>query len=197
MASQASLPEFSADHDILRDLLARVGRGDQGAFAELYDLTAAHLYGFVRRILNNPGVAEEVALDVYSQVWRQAARYDGARSAPMTWLVMLARSRAIDSLRSRRKETLDDSIRAASPLVDPAPTVEETLTANVRQKIVRSALAALDKAQKEAIELSFFGGLSHSAIAEKLGQPVGTIKSRIRLGMQHLRNRLQQNGDIF
>jgi RNA polymerase sigma-70 factor, ECF subfamily len=178
----------------LNQLMARISREDHDAFEELYRQTSRLIYGFVRRILNNPSVAEEVTLDVYIQVWNHAAQYNSARSAPVTWLIMLARSRSIDSLRSRRNEVLDRPLHTATYLPDASLNPEETLAADARQKIIRSALDSLQLEQRQAIELAFYSGLSHICIAEKLGQPLGTVKSRIRLGMQHLRDLLQNYG---
>jgi RNA polymerase sigma-70 factor, ECF subfamily len=174
--------------------MARISREDQNALEELYRQTSKLIYGFVRRILNNPSVAEEVTLDVYIQVWKQAHQYNSARSAPVTWLIMLARSRSIDSLRSHRNEMLDRPLHTATRLIDASLSPEETLATDARQKAIRSAVDSLPLEQRQAIELAFYSGLSHIAIAEKLGQPLGTVKSRIRLGMQHLRNLLQNYG---
>ena len=174
--------------------MARISREDQHALEELYRQTSKLIYGVVRRILNNPCAAEEVTLDVYIQVWKQAAQYNSARSAPVTWLIMLARSRSIDSLRSHRNEVLDQPLHTVTHLIDASLSPEETLAVDARQKTIRSALDSLQLEQRQAIELAFYSGLTHISIAEKLGLPLGTVKSRIRLGMQHLRDLLQNYG---
>lgn len=195
MASAKSLLDGFETKESLSQLIARMAQQDQVALEEFYDRTSSRVYGLVLRILNNPSVAEEVTLDVYSQVWRQSAQYSELRGSPSTWLLMMARSRAIDSLRSRRKETLEQPIVAAYEVVDSAPNAEESVVANGRRRIVLSALSTLTPAHREAIELAFYSGLSHSAIAEKLGQPLGTVKSRIRTGMMQIRERLQAYGN--
>ena len=170
---------------------------DQSALAEFYDRTSGLVYGLVKRIVNNPSVAEDVTLEVFLQVWRQAYQYSESRGAPTTWLIMIARSRAIDSLRSRRKQNLEQSLDAAVQFADSAPNAEETLAARDVQCSVRSALNILTAAQREAIELAFFSGLSHAAIAERLGQPLGTVKSWIRMCMIHMREHLRFDRDAL
>lgn len=197
VASTKYLPGGFEAKENLVEMIARMTQQDQSALAEFYDRTSPLVYGLIQRILNNPSVSEEVTLDVYSQVWRQAGRYSEARGTPITWLIMLARSRAIDSLRSRKIEALEQPLDPGVQFVDRAPNSEDTVAAHGRQSIVRSALDALIPAYREAIELAFYSGLSHSAIAEKLGQPLGTVKSRIRLGMMQIRKRLQVYGDVL
>lgn len=173
------------------DLVRKIAEGDQSALATLYDSTNRLVYGLILRVLNDAGAAEEVLLDVYTQVWRQAAAYDSSRGAPLAWLTTIARSRAIDRLRSgwqdqRRKEPLDAIGDAAS--VDANP--EETTVAAERKRLVREALAQLTPEQREVIELAYYSGLSHSEIAAKLNQPLGTVKTRTRLGMMKLKEAL-------
>lgn len=168
-----------------------VAGGDQSALAALYDSTNRLIYSLILRVLGDAGTAEEVLLDVYTQVWRQAASYDTSRGMPLAWLTTIARSRAIDRLRSgwqdqRRKEPMDllkdRETNAASP--------EDTTMVSERQRFVRSALAVLSPEQREVIELAYYAGLSHSEIAAKLNQPLGTVKTRTRLGMIKLREAL-------
>ncbi len=191
----ATLPvDSSESKPDLHQLMARISREDQDALEELYRQTSRLIHGFVVRILNNSSLAEEVTLDVYMHVWKRAVQYNPARGAPVTWLIMLARSRSIDSLRSHRNELLDRPLHTATHLIDASLGPEETLVTDARQKLIRSALDSLQLEQRQAIELAFYSGLSHISIAEKLGQPLGTVKSRIRLGMQHLRDLLQNDG---
>ncbi|MGA2738091.1 MAG: sigma-70 family RNA polymerase sigma factor [Bryobacteraceae bacterium] len=153
--------------------------------ASLYDATNRLIYGMALRILGNPADAEEVTLDIYTQVWRDASNFDERRGSVVAWLTTLARSRAIDRLRhaanrSRREETLTrlDGI-AGEAAVQPGIGRE-----------VRAALNMLPAAQREAIELAYWYGYSHAELAARLGQPVGTIKTRIRTGMMKLRSQL-------
>ncbi|GAC1661375.1 MAG: sigma-70 family RNA polymerase sigma factor SigK [Candidatus Acidiferrum sp.] len=178
-------------------MIARMAQGDQSALADFYDHTGALIYGLIQRMLNNPAVAEEVTLDVYAQVWKQAGQYNAARGKPLTWLIMMGRSRAIDSLRSRKNEALEQQLNFRAEYVDGAPSAEDTVAAGGRQSIVRSALHALAPMYREMIELAFFAGLSHSEISKKLGQPLGTVKSRIRAGMMQMRESLQVYGDAL
>jgi len=178
------------DQDLI-SLVQRVATGDQSALATLYDTTNRLVYGLVLRVLGDVSSAEEVLLDVYTQVWRQAASYDANRGAPLAWLTTIARSRAIDRLRSgwqdqRRKESLD--VLGDTPAGAASP--EEMTVASERQKFVREALDSLTPEQREVIELAYYSGLSHSEIAAKLNQPLGTVKTRTRLGMMKLRETL-------
>lgn len=191
MASAKSSLDGSGSTDHLADLLAAIARSDQNALAEVYDSTSPVVFGFVRRILNNPSLAEEVTLEVYLRVWRNAASYDPTRGAPWTWLLMLARSCAIDSRRSSRREQYEQPLEDLGSFADDSPNAEETATDNGRHSDIRSALELLTPAQREAIELSFYFGLTHAEIAARLGQPLGTVKSHIRIGMLRLRDHLE------
>ena len=188
-------PQDSRDLNI-RDqdwaaLIRSVADGDQSALATLYDSTSRLVFGLIVRIVVDRTIAEEVLLDVYTQVWRQAATYDHKRGAPLAWLMTIARTRGIDRLRSgrheqRHKESLDAVGEITSN--DAGPETD-TVTAERRQ-LVRAALESLSPEQREVIELAYYSGLSHSEIALKLGQPLGTVKTRTRLGMMKLRDML-------
>ena len=178
------------DQDLI-SLVEQVAAGDQAALATLYDTTNRLVYGLILRVLGDISSAEEVLLDVYTQVWRQAASYDTGRGTPLAWLTTIARSRAIDRLRSgwqdqQRKESLETLGDAPAATASP----EEMTVASERQRLVRAALDALSPEQREVIELAYYSGLSHSEIAEKLNQPLGTVKTRTRLGMMKLREAL-------
>ncbi len=172
-------------------LLERLAGGDQSALAALYDATSRLVYGLALRILGDPADAEEVTLDVYTQAWRQVGRYDASRGDALTWLLTLTRSRAIDRLRSRagsrkREQALDTAAELATSEPDP----ESRSAFAERARRVRSALAVLSPEQRQVIELAYFEGLTHVEIAERIRQPLGTAKSRIRLGMAKLRDAL-------
>jgi RNA polymerase sigma-70 factor, ECF subfamily len=195
LATTKSLLDGFETRANLAEIILRMAKMDQSALAEFYDRTSRLVYGLVQRIVNNPSVAEEVTLDVFLQVWRQAEQYSETRSAPTTWLIMMARSRAIDSLRSHRKHKLEQPLDAAAQFADSSLNAEQTLAVRDVQCSVRSALDVLTPAHRQAIELAFFSGLSHAAIAEKLGQPLGTVKSWIRTGMIHMREYLRSDGN--
>jgi RNA polymerase sigma-70 factor (ECF subfamily) len=175
------------------EYVRRCAQGDQAALSALYDESSALIYGVIIGILRVPADAEEVALDVYSQVWRSAAVYTTQRGSVVSWLVTLARSRAIDRLRSRhtrdrKEEPLDDGTRESArqfATFDLNP--EQNALRGQQSARVRQALAELPAEQRQALELAFFSGLSHSELADYLGQPLGTIKTRIRTGMMRLR----------
>jgi len=173
-------------------LLGHVADGDQSALTRLYDATSRLVFGLVVRILSDRSAAEEVLLDVYTQVWRQASTYDSKRGAPLAWIMTIARSRAIDRLRSGKQEQLHkEPLDNVGELRSKAQSPEEATEISERQKIVRAALDTLSAEQREVIELAYFSGLSHSEIALRLGQPLGTVKTRTRLGMMKLRELLR------
>ncbi len=192
-AAPEALAETQNAHD--RDwaaLISCVAQGDQYALTSLYDRSNRLLFGLVLRIVGDASTAEEVLLDVYMQVWRQAGRYEQSRGKPLAWLVTMARSRAIDRLRAgrqeeMRKEQLDTSDRVAQM----ATAFEDPMVAPEMRRLVRAALDALPPEQREVIELAYYLGLSHSEIAVKLNQPLGTVKTRTRLGMMKLREQLK------
>lgn len=175
-------------------LIQRIRLEDQGALDELYRRYSSPVYSLVWKILQNSEEAEDVALDVFWQVWRQAERYDPSRGAPPAWIFTLARSRAIDRLRARhRKEdrtlSIDDPDVHLDPL-DEEATPEKLASFRQARDAVRKAMETLSPVQREAVELAFFQGLTHVEIAEKLNQPLGTVKTRIRQGLIRLRKHL-------
>ncbi len=173
------------------DLIERVANRDETALAALYDGTSALVHGLALRILADAHTAEEVTMDVYLQVWRQAVRYDRARGAPIAWLLTLARSRAIDRRRARASQQRESEPLALVMEARSTETGPEESTAIAeRRRRVQDALSDLNAEQREAIELAYFRGFSHSEIAANLGEPLGTIKTRIRLGMTRLRSSL-------
>lgn len=173
------------------ELIRGVAGGDQQALATLYDATSRTVYGLLLRILADASAAEEVLLDVYTQVWRQAASYSRERGTPLAWLTTIARSRAIDRLRrgrqeQQRSEPLDEAVRCAGGI-----SVEDEVSAGEVRAVVRAALDSLSPEQREVIELAYYGGMSHSEIAAARGLPLGTVKTRTRLGMMRLREILK------
>lgn len=183
--------EHSARNQEVAALIGRTAAGDQQAVSELYDATSRMVYGLILRILGDEAVAEEVLLDVYMQVWRQANHYDAGRGSPLAWLATIARSRAIDRLRAGRQHWQRTSSLETVSQQSTGESLEEAAYVTELRGIVREALGTLSAEQREALELAYYGGMSHSEIAERLGQPLGTIKTRIRLGMMKLRERLK------
>ncbi len=172
-------------------LIALTAQGDQAALATLYDRTSPQVFGLIYKILNNREAAEEVTLDVYTQVWRQAHTYDRTRGAPGAWLMTLARTRAIDRFRAGALElSRVESLDAVEWFASTDDTPEQDVQGQERRRYVQQALAMLTAEQRQAIALAYFYGLSQSEIAEKLQLPLGTVKTRVRLGMIKLREAL-------
>ncbi|MDX2152437.1 MAG: sigma-70 family RNA polymerase sigma factor [Bryobacteraceae bacterium] len=160
--------------------------------AELYDGTSSLVFSLALRVVGNTEDAEEIAADVYSQVWKTAPSYDRSRSSVLGWLVMLTRSRSIDRLRSRAERTRREAVgELPTQIRDPRPVPEEACSFGQRGLLVRRALLTLPGEQRELIELSFFHGLTHSEVAKRKALPLGTVKTRIRLGMLKLRDLLE------
>lgn len=177
-------------------LVQRVAAQDADALAMLYDATSPFVYGLALRIVRDQGAAEEVTLDAYMQVWRDARRFDAERGSAVAWLLTIARSRAIDRLRaSARGRTTMTSLDAASFVADPGPGPEGESIESERRARILGAMAQLPIEQREAIRIAYFSGMSHSEIAEALGQPLGTVKTRIRLGMMRLRDILSTTAE--
>jgi RNA polymerase sigma-70 factor (ECF subfamily) len=157
----------------------------------LYDETSSLVYGVIHRILMNPADSEEVTLDVYTQVWRSAGDFSRERGTVTSWILMLARSRALDRFRSRQRRTGQETVLdELTPVQSAGEQPDDLAVLGQERRLMRTALETLAPEQREAIELAFYGGLSHTELAEKLGQPLGTVKTRIRLGMTKLRQAL-------
>jgi RNA polymerase sigma-70 factor (ECF subfamily) len=171
-------------------LMSRVAAHDGVAFARLFELHSPVTLGLLSRILGRRMEAEEVLQEVFLQVWTQADRYDADRSTPRGWILMLARSRALDRLRRRDASRRREEVAGEELDEAVAPLGTERLEGLERQRKVSSALEALSPDQRRCIELAFFEGLTHTQIAERLAAPLGTIKSRILLGMNKLRQTL-------
>jgi RNA polymerase sigma-70 factor (ECF subfamily) len=182
------------DLDADRQLVLAVADGSSEALGRLYDRYGATVYALARRIVSRLEDAEEVVQDVFAQVWRQAHQYRTERASVAGWIVMLARTRAIDRLRSRRARPDEDrgvEPTAAAPMASTSPTPEQSaLAADVAAR-VRQALTGLPDKERELIELAYYSGLTHTEIADKTGIPLGTVKTRIRSGMDALRGALQ------
>lgn len=171
-----------------------MAQGRQEALAALYDETSPMLNGLLRRMLERQEDAEEILLDVYLKAWKNASAYSDKRGSVQAWLVIMARNAAIDRIRQHRAQprvvglAAEDGIDPESP--DDSP---ETLTADgQRRRRIRAVIAQLPPEQRQAVELAFFGGLTHFELAERLGEPLGTVKSRIRMGLIRLRTLLEE-----
>ncbi len=174
-------------------LLARIAQGDREAFGRFYDAYAGLALSLIRRILRDPAASEEVLQEVFWQIWQEAGRYDSRRGSPEAWVVMRSKTRAIDKLRAmrRREKTfvapLDESVTRSTEAPGENPGV-----AAENRGLVRSALNGLPEAQRRVVELAFFEGLTQSEIASRLGEPLGTVKTRARLGLERLKGLIKR-----
>ena len=180
----------------LAGLVEQMARGRQEALASLYDETSSMLNGLLLRILERPEDAEEVLLDVYMKAWKYAARYTDKRGSVQAWLMIMARNAAIDRIRQKRAQP---KTLAFEPESTPEPesgeaSPEEQTAERERRRRVQLVLRELPPEQREVVELAFFGGLTHAELAERLREPLGTIKSRIRMGLMRLRGLIEEPG---
>jgi RNA polymerase sigma-70 factor, ECF subfamily len=189
-------PSTQADdrERMLIERLRLIAAGNDAAMGAFYDATHTMVYALARRVLGDATDAEEVTLDVYMQVWRSAARYNPRRGTVAGWLLMMARSRAIDRRRASGKphtmwQLFENDVLVVD-LVAPGVDPEEEALAGAERTRIRSAMQALTFEQRLAIHLSFFRGLTHRELADHLGEPLGTIKTRIRSALRRLRTAL-------
>lgn len=189
-------PEHSRE---LAQLLARSGLGDRQAFARLYQLTSSHLFAVVLRIQRDRALAEELLQEVYVAVWKAAAGFDAARSQPLTWLTAIARNRAIDSLRRAAAQPLmqlrsstdeDEPVDEGPPEERPGP-LDLLQQASDARELAR-CMQGLSAPQRQSVALAFFDGLSHAEVAERLRQPLGTVKSWVRRALMSLKSCLER-----
>ncbi|MCB0980271.1 MAG: ECF RNA polymerase sigma factor SigK [Acidimicrobiaceae bacterium] len=178
-----------ADGDAASALLRRAGRGDQQAFAELYDVLSPLVHGVVLKVVRDPAQAEEVTQEVFVELWRTATRFDGSKGSARAWASTLAHRRAVDRVRSEQASRERQQRDAAAAIRDHDMVVDE-VEAGLDQARVRRALDRLSELQREAVELAYFGGHTYRDVAVLLGVAEGTVKSRIRDGMIRLRDEL-------
>ena len=168
------------------ELMSQVADGDQDAFAALYDAVAPRVYGLIRRVVRDAALAEEVAQEALVEVWRNASRFDRARGSAAGWIFTIAHRRAVDRVRAEQAATERErrTARASVPFDD----VVEEVTARLEQHAVRRCLDALTRVQREAILLAYYRGLTYPEVADRLGAPLPTIKTRMRDGLIRLRD---------
>jgi len=176
-----------------RPLMARIEARDADALAELYDRHAARLLGLARRVLGEGGEAEEVLQEVFLFAWRSAGAFDPARGHVLTWLLIVTRSRAIDRLRTRRGGSRPE-VRSLEEIAEGPASGEDVEAASAGRQwetLCRSAVRELPDDQRRALELAYFEGLTHQEIAQRTATPLGTVKTRVRLGLMKLRERMR------
>lgn len=190
-AMRARPADVAADlSDPIGELLRRAGRGDQSAFAELYDALSPLVYGVVLKVVRDPSQAEEVAQEVFVELWRLAARFDGTKGSAKTWAATLAHRRAIDRVRSEQALRVRQDRDANQTIRNERDVVASEVESSFEQVRVRRALLQLSELQREAVELAYFGGHTYREVAVLLNVAEGTVKSRIRDGMIRLRDEL-------
>ena len=179
-------PSPEGDGQDLASLLALVARGDQAAYESVYDQLAGPVYGLVRKILRDPAQSEEVAQEVLLEVWRAASRFDPARGSATAWVMTIAHRRAVDRVRSECAATTREQKLTPGPVT--GDDVSELVETALDRQRVRRCLGALTPLQAESVKLAYYGGYAYPQVAELLGVPLGTIKTRIRDGLIRLRD---------
>src|SRR4029453_7047510 len=186
-------PQSIDGNAALAELLARTALADQRAFAEIYRRTSSHLYAVALRILREPAAAEEVLQEAFVSVWHHAGGYTAAKSQPQTWLTSIVRNRCLDRLRRRALDTVtltrDNDEETEIDLPAEGPSAVDLLIAGAEAQgsSVRACVETLEGGQKQAIALAFFQGLTHAELARQLGEPLGTVKSWVRRGLERLK----------
>ncbi len=182
-------PRLSNELDAL---LRQVARGDSAAFATVYDLTKARVYGLVSRVVRDPGYSEETTQEVYLEVWRTASQYDPAKGSALAWLLTMAHRRAVDRVRAEQAGSRRESRYGAASAVPVSaaahdPVADSAIAGDERRRVTQ-CLHALNDAQRQCIELAYYQGLTYSEVSQRLAANLSTIKSRIRDALRGLRN---------
>jgi RNA polymerase sigma-70 factor (ECF subfamily) len=172
----------------LAGLLRRCGRGDEAAFAELYDLTAPRVFGMVLRVMRDRTQSEEVTQEVFLEIWRTASRFDADRGSAVSWLLTIAHRRSVDRVRSAEASSARDTTYHHQTHAPPHDATAEAAHSSLEGRRVRQAMQSLTEVQREALELAYFGGYTHTEVAAMLDLPLGTAKTRIRDGLIRLRD---------
>ena len=184
----------------LSQLLARAGLGDRAAFATLYDKTSSHLFAVVLRISRDRAQAEDILQEVYVNVWRAASGFDAAQAQPLTWLTSIARNRAIDSLRRAQTQPQlqtaiandDEETDVYDAVADETPGPLDLLSRAADARALSHCMQGLTAQQRQSVALAFYDGLSHAEVAEKMRQPLGTVKSWVRRALMSLKTCLER-----
>jgi RNA polymerase sigma factor (sigma-70 family) len=184
----------------LSQLLARAGLGDRAAFATLYDKTSSHLFAVVLRIARDRALAEDILQEVYVNVWRAASGFDAAQAQPLTWLTSIARNRAIDNLRRAQTQPQlqtatandDEETDVYDAVADQTPGPLDLLSRAGDARALSHCMQGLTAQQRQSVALAFYDGLSHAEVAEKMRQPLGTVKSWVRRALMSLKTCLER-----
>lgn len=198
-----SLASFPSPRSDLAALLSRVALGDRAAFSELYQASSASLFGVILRINTDRGQAEEVLQETYVNVWKSAQSFDAHRGQPMTWLISMARHRAIDSLRRRQSEpmtqsaTTDDDSDTFGGVPSPLPGPLQLLQEAAEARELTQCVGQLSAQQQQCVALMYYQGLSHAEVAQHLTAPLGSVKSWIRRALSSLKGCLERASHTF
>lgn len=184
--------DLDANRSLIAAALARIPNGDRAALQTVYRLTSTKLFGVALRILSDRGTAEDVLQEVYVTVWRKAADFDATRASPITWLIAIARNRAIDRLRAERQSRRMEPIDAAGEIADMAPGADRALECSETQARLHGCLDALEARERGALRGAFFDGNTYEDLAVRMNVPLGTMKSWIRRAMIKLKACLEQ-----
>ena len=172
----------------LAEMLRLCGRGDQHAFAQLYDAVSARVHGLAVRVVRDPAQAEEVAQEAFLEIWKNSGRFDPAKGSPLGWLLTIVHRKSVDRVRSAEASTRRDTTYNQQNQPVEHDSTAEAAYASLEARRVRAALGSLTPIQREALELAYFGGYTHTEVATMLDLPVGTAKTRIRDGLIRLRD---------
>ncbi len=189
----------------LQQLLLQAGRGDHASFAKVYQLTSAHLYGVAVRMLGHEHAADDALQEAYVSIWKNAAQYkamvDGHALSPMTWLIAIVRNKALDALRKQTRLREDEFItegdaqdRAPTPLNETAPSALDELGAAFESLHIDACMSGLSAAQRQALALCYYQGLTHSEASLQMGSPIGSVKAWVRRGLNQLKDCLGKAG---
>ncbi|MEO6201110.1 MAG: sigma-70 family RNA polymerase sigma factor [Cryobacterium sp.] len=182
-------PELTAPPS-KEELLDRVAQGDQVAFGELYDQIAPRVLGLVKRLLIDHAQSEEVTQEIFLEIWQTATRFESKRGGASSWIMTMAHRRAVDRIRASQAGRDRDSKIGIRDLAVEYDHVSETVEVRIEHERVKKAMSRLTELQREAVSLAYYGGYSHSEVADYLQIPLGTVKTRLRDGMIRLRDEL-------
>jgi RNA polymerase sigma-70 factor (ECF subfamily) len=191
MSDAAVTPISVSDIVDLDELLTLVGVGDRRAFDRLYKLTAPRLLGLVKQVLRDPAQSEEVAQEIYLEVWQNSSRYDATRGRALSWMFTIAHRRAIDRVRASQASRDRDLRQGVKEHQIDHDSVAESVEITIESERIKIAMAGLTDLQRQALELSYFGGLSAAEVAERCAVPLSTAKTRMRDGLIRLRSLLE------
>ncbi|NEN04345.1 sigma-70 family RNA polymerase sigma factor [Diaminobutyricibacter tongyongensis] len=182
--------ESASAPDVTDNLLSRSATGDQASFGELYDLLSPRVFGLIKRLVVDQAQSEEVTQEVFLEVWQSAPRFDPNKGRAIGWIMTIAHRRAVDRIRAAQASRDRDTRIGIRDLPQDFDQVAEAVEVRIEHGRVVGAMSRLSEAQREAVSLAYYGGLTQSEIADRLGVPLGTVKTRLRDGMIRLRDEL-------